>query len=230
METKKNIALIDRDSILYNCLIEQGVFNEKFNLEHFIDFFQCPDLFDLLIFNGLAESSDNFRLICAQISNFKNPKLIFLISGSSEKKLKERLKISFKPFVLLKPFKLSLFFEQVNKLLVDKELSYSEMVTIGNFEFKPLEKSISNKIRSKIILTETEVKILKVLMEDIGKPLSKGTLLDRVWGLKGTVKTHTLETHVYRLRKKLNSEFGQNFNIKSYPGGYSVSVNQGSFE
>ena len=75
--------------------------------------------------------------------------------------------------------------------------------TIGTYTFRPSTKLSPNPKGRKVRLTEKETSILRYLYRADRKPVSRETLLQEVWGYNSGVTTHTLETHVYRLRQKI---------------------------
>ena len=111
--------------------------------------------------------------------------------------------------------------EKFNSLKVSRVLN----INIGSYLLKPFEKILIDKFQQKILLTDTEVKILKILCSYEGRFVAKEIILVEVWGIKNSLETHTLETHIYRLRKKLLEKFNRNLSIKSKPGMYSLESN-----
>jgi len=75
-----------------------------------------------------------------------------------------------------------------------------------------------------IRLTEKETNILKYLYRAGGKPVAREELLEEVWGYNSGVTTHTLETHVYRLRQKIEPERGTATLLMTEPGGYRLAM------
>jgi len=101
--------------------------------------------------------------------------------------------------------------------------SLNKSFVIGDFDFRPSLKNLLNKETRKIIkLTDKESDILKYLIEFRGKKVTKRELLQAVWGYNSKIKTHTLETHVYRLRKKINYKNSIFQHLKTIEGGYQL--------
>ena len=73
-----------------------------------------------------------------------------------------------------------------------------------------------------LLLTDTEVKILRILSKYEGSFVRKELVMEKVWGIKKFLETHTLETHIYRLRKKIQKKFKENLWIKSKKGRYAL--------
>jgi DNA-binding response OmpR family regulator len=89
--------------------------------------------------------------------------------------------------------------------------------------FKPAVKMlVEEAAKKKIRLTEKEAAILKYLYRAGQKPVSRETLLGEVWGYNAGVTTHTLETHVYRLRQKIEKDAGKPAILVTDQGGYRL--------
>ena len=123
--------------------------------------------------------------------------------------------------VLVKPFYVEDLVFSIRTLLEKKRLEEDSSCIIGDFSFFPHLKHLKNK--NKIItLTEKETSILSLLIKYKGKTVMKDELLKVIWGYDNMIDTHTLETHVYRLRKKI-LKIGPSFEvIKKTEGGYQI--------
>ncbi len=103
------------------------------------------------------------------------------------------------------------------------ELSDDVTFTIGPYHFKPSAKMlVSQATNRRLHLTEKETAILKYLYRTGDKPVPREVLLDEVWGYNAGVTTHTLETHIYRLRQKIEPEPGRTQLLVTEPGGYRL--------
>ncbi len=94
-------------------------------------------------------------------------------------------------------------------------------IPIGPYEFRPSAKLLTAEGKRKIRLTEKETNILKFLHE-AGRTVARETLLHEVWGYSPAVTTHTLETHIYRLRRKIEENPGQAKILITEDGGYRL--------
>ena len=94
---------------------------------------------------------------------------------------------------------------------------------IGPYEFRPSAKLLIDEKQKKIRLTEKETNILKYLYRAGEKPVSREELLAEVWGYNAGVTTHTLETHVYRLRQKIESDPANAKLLLTEAGGYRLA-------
>ena len=125
---------------------------------------------------------------------------------------------------ITKPFRLGVLLARLRAQLRSHEASTDAVFTIGRFSFHPTAKMlVESGSRKKIRLTEKEVAILRYLYRAGDKPVPRETLLGEVWGYNAGVNTHTLETHVYRLRQKIEREPGQAEILLTAPGGYRLN-------
>ncbi len=124
-----------------------------------------------------------------------------------------------------KPFRLGVLVARLHAQLRSHEASTDAVFTIGPFTFHPTAKVlIESGSRKKVRLTEKEVAILRFLYRAGDKPVSRETLLGEVWGYNAGVNTHTLETHVYRLRQKIERDPARAEILVTAPGGYRLNV------
>ena len=125
---------------------------------------------------------------------------------------------------LPKPIYFPQLLSRIKKEMRDFVINRNREIEIGPYSFNYLMKRLVTKTGSEIRLTEMETKILNFLYESNGKLIKRDTLLTEVWGYKSEVMTHTLETHIYRLRKKISTNcISQNL-LVSEPGGYRLEL------
>ena len=105
-----------------------------------------------------------------------------------------------------KPFRFNVLLARIRAHLRHHEQSEDAVFQIGAYEFRPAAKVLLDQSGKKIRLTEKETNILKYLYRADGKAVSREQLLTEVWGYNTGVTTHTLETHVYRLRQKMEPD------------------------
>ncbi len=129
-----------------------------------------------------------------------------------------------------KPFRFAVLLARLRAHLRSFEQSEDATFQIGPFEFKPAYKKLisppddNGRQPRDIRLTEKETNILKYLYRAGGKPVGRDELLHEVWGYNSGVTTHTLETHVYRLRQKIEPEKGVARLLVTEPGGYRLAL------
>jgi DNA-binding response OmpR family regulator len=124
---------------------------------------------------------------------------------------------------ITKPFRLGVFLARLRAHIRQHERSDDAVFTIGPYSFKPGAKLLVNPAtRKKIRLTDKETAILKYLYRSGSRVISRDVLLDEVWGYNAGVTTHTLETHVYRLRQKIEDDPSRARILVTEAGGYRL--------
>ena len=121
-----------------------------------------------------------------------------------------------------KPFRLSVLMARLRAQLRQFELSDDVTFQIGPYSFKPAAKMLVGGNGRRIHLTEKETAILKYLYRIGDKPVGREVLLDEVWGYNAGVTTHTLETHIYRLRQKIEPRASEPTLLITELGGYRL--------
>ena len=121
-----------------------------------------------------------------------------------------------------KPFRFAVLLARIRAHLRSHEQSEDAVFSIGPYEFRPAAKVLMDAKGKKVRLTEKETNILKYLYRAGAKPVSREELLTEVWGYNAGVTTHTLETHIYRLRQKIEPEPGQARLLLTDAGGYRL--------
>jgi DNA-binding response OmpR family regulator len=94
--------------------------------------------------------------------------------------------------------------------------------TIGPYSFQPSSKLLMGSKGNKVRLTEKETAILRFLYRADQKTISREVLLQEVWGYNSGVTTHTLETHIYRLRQKIEKDAAMPEILATEAGGYKL--------
>lgn len=122
-----------------------------------------------------------------------------------------------------KPFKFSVLLARVRAHLRSFEQSEDATFTVGPYEFRPSMKLLVREDERKIRLTEKETNILKYLYRAGGKSVAREELLSEVWGYNAAVTTHTLETHIYRLRQKIEPDPSNARLLLTEAGGYRLA-------
>ena len=121
-----------------------------------------------------------------------------------------------------KPFRFSVLLARVRAHLRSFEQSEDATFQIGPYDFRPSMKQLMDGEGKKVRLTEKETNILKYLYRAGGKPVAREELLTEVWGYNANVTTHTLETHVYRLRQKIEPDPSNARLLLTDVGGYRL--------
>jgi DNA-binding response OmpR family regulator len=103
------------------------------------------------------------------------------------------------------------------------EASEDAVFTIGPYTFRPSSKLLLNPEGNKVRLTEKETSILRYLYRAGEQPVPRETLLGDVWGYNSGVTTHTLETHIYRLRQKIEKDAAAPTILVTESRGYKLT-------
>ena len=124
---------------------------------------------------------------------------------------------------ITKPFKMGVLVARMRAQLRQHEQSEDAVFNIGPFVFRPSAKLLTEEEGGqKVRLTEKETSILKYLYRAGSRVVSRDTLLSEVWGYNTGVTTHTLETHIYRLRQKIERNPSEARILVTEPGGYRL--------
>ena len=154
-------------------------------------------------------------------SNVKCP-IIMLVSAENDPKLESSTEFGADDSVM-KPFKLASLLSCVRSHLRKHEQSENAELTVGPYKFSPSTRQlISIKSKTYVRLTDKETSILIYLFRARNSAVSRDVLLNEVWGYSGDVTTHTLETHIYRLRQKIESDPSAAEILITEPGGYRL--------
>ncbi len=226
MSAARKILIVDDDDDLRESLREQLSLYDEFELA------TAPTAakgleqarsghFDLLILDVNLPDMDG-RELCKQLrkTGFKSP-IIMLTGNVSDADMILGLDAGANDYVP-KPFKIAVLLARIRAQLRQHEQSEDAVFTIGPFTFKPAAKQLVDEKGGKIRLTEKESSILKYLYRADEKVVSRETLLHEVWGYNAGVTTHTLETHIYRLRQKIEKDPSAAQLLVTEAGGYKL--------
>jgi DNA-binding response OmpR family regulator len=123
---------------------------------------------------------------------------------------------------MTKPFRFGVLLARVRAHLRQHEQSEDAVFTIGPYTFRPSAKLLVDASESKVRLTEKETAILKFLYRAGEQVVGRDVLLHEVWGYNSGVTTHTLETHIYRLRQKIERDPSNAEILVTETGGYKL--------
>lgn len=222
-----NILLVDDDDDLRENLALQLSFHEEFKTEQCdngksgLDTVKDQD-FDLIILDVGLPDIDG-REVCRMMrkTGVSTP-IVMLTANASEADTILGLDAGANDYVT-KPFKFGILLARIRAHLRQHLISEDASYPIGHYTFKPGEKILTNsETEEKIRLTEKETAILKFLKRADGATISRDKLLNEVWGYNSNVTTHTLETHIYRLRQKIETDPSKAKIIITESGGYSM--------
>jgi DNA-binding response OmpR family regulator len=231
MASQHPILVVDDDTALRTALVEQLVLDGEFvpteavNLAEAQAKLAAPDArFDAILLDvGLPDGDgrDFCRILRKQ--GVKVP--IIMLTGSAEEADVVRGLDSGANDYLAKPFRLNELLARLRAQLRSFENSEDAVFTIGPYVFRPAAKQLLEPVKNKRIrLTDKEAAILKFLYRAAGKPVARQVLLNEVWGYNAAVTTHTLETHVYRLRQKIEPDPALAKLLVTEGGGYRLNA------
>ena len=123
--------------------------------------------------------------------------------------------------MLVKPIRMAQLLPKLRRLL--RRTDRNETIALGPFAFRPLAKTLVLPDGQVLRLTEKETAIL-LYLHRAGEAVARETLLAEVWGYNPRVTTHTLETHIYRLRQKLEADPSDARLLVTEAGGYRLMV------
>ena len=123
---------------------------------------------------------------------------------------------------ITKPFRFAVLLARIRAQLRQHETSEDAVFTIGPYAFRPGSKLLLNPKGSKVRLTEKETSVLRYLYRAGQRPVSRETLLQQVWGYNSGVTTHTLETHIYRVRQKIEKDAAAPAILVTQAGAYKL--------
>lgn len=231
MTAGRRLLLVDDDDLLRRSLVEQlraqGDFSE---LDEAATAAEAHRLtapgtapYDAILLDVGLPDADG-RAVCRDLrtAGVRSP-IIMLTAADSDDDTITGLEAGANDYVT-KPFRLNVLLARLRAHMRSHEASDDAVFLIGPYKFHPATKMLHDDAKNrKIRLTEKETAILKYLYR-AGRPVPRETLLGEVWGYNAGVTTHTLETHVYRLRQKIEPQPGTATLLVTADGGYSLNA------
>lgn len=226
MASTTKILVVDDDETLRETLAEQFALHEEFDVTESEDARGAREAvknqhIDLVLLDVNLPDQDG-RETCKQIRSdgFKGP-VIMLTAQDSEADTIFGLESGANDYVT-KPFRFGELLARIRVHLRQHEQSEDAVFRIGPYTFRPSAKLLVRTDQSKIRLTEKEAAILKYLYRSGQKVVGRDVLLHEVWGYNAGVTTHTLETHIYRLRQKIETDPSKASLLVTEAGGYKL--------
>ncbi|WP_193174391.1 response regulator transcription factor [Oricola nitratireducens] len=223
----RTILLVDDDEDLREMLVEQLSLYEEFVVLEEGSATKGihsarGSVIDLLIIDvGLPDMDGREAVKILRKSGFKAP-VIMLTGHDTDSDTILGLEAGANDYVT-KPFKFAVLLARIRAQLRQHEQSEDATFVVGPYTFKPSQKLLIDGHGSKIRLTEKESAIIKYLYRADRKVVTRDTLLEEVWGYNSGVTTHTLETHVYRLRQKIERDPSNAAILVTESGGYKLN-------
>lgn len=226
MSAVKKILMVDDDADLREALADQLVLTEEF------DVFEAGDgaaglarakeqHYDLVILDvGLPDMDGRELCRLLRKQGVKSP-VLMLTGHVTDSDQILGLDAGANDYIS-KPFKLPVLLARIRAQLRQHEQSEDAVFSVGPYTFKPAAKLLLDESDKKIRLTEKETNILKFLYRANSGVVARDVLLHEVWGYNAGVTTHTLETHIYRLRQKIEPDPSNAKILVTEPGGYRL--------
>lgn len=227
MTAARRVLLVDDDETLLELLSEQLRTHEEFATTTAVTAAKAIEVttaehFDVIILDvGLPDMDGREACRLMRQNGVKCP-IIMLTGADTETDTILGLEAGANDYIT-KPFRLGIFAARLRAHIRQHERSDDAVFNVGPYTFKPGAKLLVNPAtRKKIRLTDKETAILKYLYRSGSRVISRDVLLDEVWGYNAGVTTHTLETHVYRLRQKIEEDPSRAQLLVTEAGGYRL--------
>ena len=223
---KRHLFIVDDDNELRKTLVDQLSHYREFQITEADN--ACDALnaakdkhIDLMIMDvGLPDMDGREAVKILRGNGFNSP-ILMLTGQDSDADEILGLESGANDYVT-KPFRFSVLLARIRAALRQHDQSEDVVFTIGPYSFQPAAKLMETTEGSKVRLTDKETSILKVLYRQGAKTVSRDVLLQEVWGYNNRVTTHTLETHIYRLRQKIERDPSHARLLVTEEGGYRL--------
>lgn len=228
MSNVKKILMVDDDDDLREALADQLVLTEDF------DVFEAENgasglekakeaLYDLVLLDvGLPDMDGRELCRLMRKQGVKCP-IVMLTGHDTDADTILGLDAGANDYVS-KPFKFPVLLARIRAQLRQHEQSEDAVFNLGPYTFKPASKMLIDEADKKVRLTEKETNILKFLYRAQDGVVAREVLLHEVWGYNAGVTTHTLETHIYRLRQKIEPDPSNARLLVTESGGYRLNA------
>jgi DNA-binding response OmpR family regulator len=226
MAQQKTILIVDDDADLRGALAEQLQMHEEFRIEEAGTAGDGVRLgrearADLILLDVDLPDMDGREAARLLRKGGVSAPIIMLTGATSDSDQILGLDAGANDYVT-KPFKFAVLLARIRAQLRSHEQSEDAVFRIGPYEFRPAAKMLMDEKQRKVRLTEKETNILKYLYRAGPKAVPREELLTEVWGYNAGVTTHTLETHVYRLRQKIEPDPSSARILLTEAGGYRL--------
>jgi DNA-binding response OmpR family regulator len=229
MTTERRILIVNDDEILLSVLNEQLQLHKEFMLTIAVTAKECLGLaktnyFDVILL-GLGLPDMEGCKVCRLMRKKGVTSPILMVTGANAE-VDTVLGIEAGANdCIASPFRLGVLLAKLRAQINQYDRSDDVVFSIGPYRFQPSNKTlVRDHDQRKFRLTDKETAILKYLYRAGNKVVSREVLLDEVWGYNASVTTHTLETHVYRLRQKIEPDPSNVTILITEPGGYRLQL------
>src|SRR6201982_1353749 len=226
MANARKILIVDDDVDLRDTLVEQLSLHDEFEASAVdtgakgatVARTEAPDL--VLMDVGLPDTDGREVVRSLRKGGFKAT-IIMLTGHDTDSDTILGLESGANDYVA-KPFRFAVLLARIRAQLRQHEASEDAVFSVGPYSFRPGSKMLLNPKGNKVRLTEKETAILRYLYRAGQRPVSREILLQEVWGYNSGVTTHTLETHIYRLRQKVERDASAPAILVTEGGGYKL--------
>lgn len=180
------------------------------------------DRFDIVIMDvGLPDIDGREAVKIIRRNGFRAP-ILMLTGHTDDADTIQGLEAGANDYIV-KPFRFAVLLARIRVQLRQHEASEDAVLKVGQYTFRPGAKLLVDSKGSRLKLTEKETAILRFLYRAEDQVVARETLLAEVWGYNANVTTHTLETHIYRLRQKIEEDPSNARILVTEPGGYKLA-------
>lgn len=234
MSSRRPVLIVDDDIDLCNALVEH--FNEsgEFQAEavHSVAEAEAKlvsaPIYDAMILDIGLPDGDGTEF-CANLRRNSVKIPILMLTGSDAEAEVVRGLDSGANDYIAKPVGVAVLFARLRAQLRLFDGSEDATFTIGPYLFQPAAKRLHDKKKQRRVrLTDKEAGLLKFLHRAKSAGVTRQVLLDQIWGYNANVTTHTLETHIYRLRQKIEMDPSSPRLLVTSPGGYGLNLEAGA--
>ena len=215
-EQNKNIVEVLREVFVNNYNFDITIFSDQKS-----DQLKTASLYPNIILFNLTSSNDFNFLSSSVVQYFSDATLILIIDPILEKQM-IALPVFRKVRLLYKPVPINLISDCIDEVVDDLMLHDENEIKLGTGFINMKDRTLTSHLGSRIYLTDKEFQMLKLLRESSPRILKKSDLLEKIWGYSDNIKTKTLETHIYRLRRKLSEILDDDLIIHEN-GGYRIN-------
>jgi DNA-binding response OmpR family regulator len=229
MAGERPILIVDDDRALRDTLVEQLTLDGEFSPSEATTMAEAELALDsksarfeaIILDVGLPDGDGRDFCVKLRKQGVKVP--IIILTGSDDEQDVVRGLDSGANDYIAKPFRMAELLARLRAQLRIFENSEDAVFNIGPFVFRPSAKQLNDPEKNRRIrLTEKEAAILKFLYRAGPRPVARQVLLNEVWGYNAAVTTHTLETHIYRLRQKIEADPSNARLLITEGGGYRL--------
>ncbi len=227
MVASRRVLVVDDDDELREMLSEQLQIHEEFIIDEADTSAKALEIakeryFDIILLDvGLPDMDGRETCRVMRRNGVKSP-IIMLTGADTDADTILGLNAGANDYIT-KPFRIGVLMARLRAHLREHEQSEYAVYSIGPYSFRPAAKlMLDTETNKKVHLTDKETAIVKYLYLLGDKVVGRDTLLGEVWGYNAGVTTHTLETHVYRLRQKIEREPSNARILVTEPNGYRL--------